>query len=315
MKRAAWLLALALFSAPATASEVAVSATPIEHFGTVTNEIRFGQLEYLGGMTLSGLHSISAIRFLPDNRSFIAVADDGYWIDGSITRDANRRLSGLTDVDVTAMKNAKGVHAGKSGMDAESLTIAGNRLLVGFEGKHRIDSYPLKGHDTATAKPGPDFLIPIYELRRNGSFEALATNADGRTVVIAEQSIDTDGNLFAAIVEGRGKGIFKVVKRQGFDVTDAAYLPDGNLLILERRFSLLAGVAMRIRLIDGDAIRAGAVVDGPVIMQANGGQHHIDNMEGMALLPMADGSLHLILVSDDNASPLQDTIMLEFKLL
>ena len=105
----------------------------------------------------------------------------------------------------------------------------------------------------------------------------------------------------------------KVVKNQEFDVTDAAFLPDGDLLLLERRFSLLGGIGMRIRRIPADTIRAGAVVDGPVIMQASG-LNRIDNMEGLDVIPMPDGSLHLIIISDDNDSVLQQTLMLEFRL-
>ena len=59
--------------------------------------------------------------------------------------------------------------------------------------------------------------------------------------------------------------------------------------------------------------RAGAVVDGPVIMQASG-LNRIDNMEGLDVVPMPDGSLHLIIISDDNDSVLQQTLMLEFRL-
>lgn len=308
----ALLLALALVTTQVSVADVSV--TRIADFASDPSVTRFGQLQFVGGLKLSGLHSLSSIRFLPGGQRFIAVADDGHWVDGEIERSRAGRLSGVTDVTVTPMKNANGVHAQKAAMDAESMTIKGDRILVGFENRHRIDQYPLKGHDSATAKPGPDFLIPVSELRANGSLEALATNADGRTVVITEKSVDADGNLFAAIISGPDKGIFKVVKRQEFDVTDAAFLPDGDLLVLERRFSLLGGIGMRIRRIAADDIHPGAVVDGPVIMQASGA-NRIDNMEGLDVIAMPDGSLHLIIISDDNDSVLQQTLMLEFKLV
>lgn len=274
-----------------------------------------GDVTFVGGLKISGLHSLSSIRFLPDGRRFVAVADDGQWVDGEITRDDRGRLSGIINVTVTPMKNAAGVHAQKSLMDAESMAIVGDRIFVGFEGKHRIDDYPLKGHATTNARPGPDFLIPASELRANGGLEALADNGKGRTVAVAEKSVDKNGNLFAAIISGPGKGVFKVRKSDEFDVTDAAFLPDGDLLLLERRFSLMTGIGMRIRRIEADAIRAGAVVDGPVIMQARGSVNRIDNMEGLDVITMPDGSLHLIIVSDDNDNTLlQETLMLEFAL-
>lgn len=323
MRRTVCLLAvfagLTAASPAVLAASADVMATPIEKFSAESDATTFGQLEYLGGLVLTSANpefqSLSSVRFLPDGRHFIAVADTGQWIDGTIERDADGKLVGLSDVTVNPMKNTDGLHPGKSDMDAESLSIIGDRVLVGFENKHRIDSYPLHGHEDATATRGPAYLIAPHELRANGSFEALATNASGKTVLITEKSIDQDGNLFAAIIEGPRKGIFKVVKRQDFDITDAAFLPDGDLLVLERRFSLMAGVAMRIRRLSGDQIEPGAVVDGPVIMQADGRRYEIDNMEGMDAITMPDGSVHLIIVSDDNNSLFQKTLMLEFRLL
>jgi hypothetical protein len=54
-------------------------------------------------------------------------------------------------------------------------------------------------------------------------------------------------------------------------------------------------------------------VDGKVIFEANS-REQIDNMEGIDVFRAADGTLHLILVSDDNHSILQRSLMLEFRL-
>ena len=98
-----------------------------------------------------------------------------------------------------------------------------------------------------------------------------------------------------------------------FDVTDGAFLPDGDLLLLERRFDLAHGIGMQIRRIAGSDIKPGAVVDGNVIFQA-GPNLQIDNMEGLDVFRAADGTIHLIIVSDDNHSILERNLMLEFRL-
>lgn len=77
---------------------------------------------------------------------------------------------------------------------------------------------------------------------------------------------------------------------------------------------LSVGIGMRIRRIKADTIKPGAVVDGEILIEA-GMSNDIDNMEGMDIIKAADGTLHLILVSDDNHSFLQRNVMLEFKLL
>jgi hypothetical protein len=60
-------------------------------------------------------------------------------------------------------------------------------------------------------------------------------------------------------------------------------------------------------------IKPGAVLDGPVIFEANLGDQ-IDNMEGLAV-HRSDGQTVLTLVSDDNLSPLQRTLLLQFTLV
>jgi hypothetical protein len=85
-------------------------------------------------------------------------------------------------------------------------------------------------------------------------------------------------------------------------------------LILERHFSFLRGVGMRIRRIPLEAVRPGALLDGTVLIQA-GNAHQIDNMEAMAVHKNAAGETIVTLVSDDNFSRLQQTVLLRFALI
>jgi hypothetical protein len=91
-------------------------------------------------------------------------------------------------------------------------------------------------------------------------------------------------------------------------------LPSGDLLILERKFSWLAGVGIRIRRIRLQSVAPGAVVDGPSIFDADLGQE-VDNMEGIDAHVTDDGDTVLTMVSDDNFSLLQRTLLLQFTLV
>jgi hypothetical protein len=70
---------------------------------------------------------------------------------------------------------------------------------------------------------------------------------------------------------------------------------------------------VRIRRIALGAIKPGAVVDGPVLLEADLG-FEIDNMEGLSVHRMPSGEIVLTLVSDDNFSALQRTLLLQFTL-
>ena len=88
----------------------------------------------------------------------------------------------------------------------------------------------------------------------------------------------------------------------------------GDLLLLERRYSPARGIAMRIRRIPLADIKADAVADGRSMIQADLG-YQIDNMEGLGVHRNAQGETILTLISDDNFSPIQRNLLLQFALV
>lgn len=301
---------------------VRVTAKPISQFKPNSNQTTFGPLEFLGGIEFSSddgrVQSLSSIRFRPDGTHFISVLDTGEWLTGQIMRDASGRLSGLSDVAVSPILMRDGRAGSKSASDAEGLALQDGEAFVSFEQQHRVDAYPDPGFETAKPSRNVNFLIPRHELRRNAGIETLVASPAssplaGGLVAIAESSRDAAGNLLAAIVDGPLKGQFTVVRHDPYDATDGAFLPDGDLLLLERRFSFIGGMGMKVRRIKGADIRPGAVVDGEVLIDV-GADHAIDNMEGIDVVAGPDGRSHLIVISDDNGLFLQRNLMLEFRL-
>jgi len=88
---------------------------------------------------------------------------------------------------------------------------------------------------------------------------------------------------------------------------------DRDAVLLERRFSLFGGFGCRLRRIDAAALKAGARVDGPVLYESEP-SHQVDNMEGLAI-HRDGGETVLSLISDNNFSALQRTLLLEFALV
>jgi hypothetical protein len=163
-----------------------------------------------------------------------------------------------------------------------------------------------------------DFLIPARELRGNRGFETVAYSRSegplgGALVIVSEKSLDTAGNIFGAVLDGPKKGVFTVRRSDGFDVSDGTFLPDGDLVLLERSFTMASGLRLRLRRIAEKDIASGALLDGPVLMQADM-SYQIDNMEGIDAWTRADGQVMVSLISDDNHSILQRNLYLEFAL-
>jgi hypothetical protein len=158
--------------------------------------------------------------------------------------------------------------------------------------------------------------IPARELRSNRGFEMIAKSPaggalNGARVTVTEKSLDAKGNVLAAIMDGPGKGMFSVVRSDEFDVSDGDFLPDGDMLLLERRFNMATGIALRIRRIKAADIVKGATVDGEILLEADMG-YQIDNMECLDVWQRADGAVMVSLASDDNHSILQRNLYLEF---
>jgi hypothetical protein len=306
------------------ADSAKIESRQISTFKIGSSETRFGPLEFIGGLVMVSGNRIfgswSSVRVEPDGKHVVGVLDTGHWLTGKLERNADGRLSGLADVDVTAMQDQSG-HSfeGKGRMDAEGLALGKDRVLVSFEGNHRVDVYPRQNFANSAARDTLPIIIPRRELRGNRSLETVAiapaeSALKGSAVIVSEESLDKDGNVFAAILEGPLKGQFTVRRSDDFDPTDGVFLPDGDLLLLERRFNIANGIGMRIRRIAAGEIRPGAVAAGKVLMTADFG-YQIDNMEGIDAFKGEDGSTHILLVSDDNHSILQRNVMLEFRLL
>ncbi|MBO6717347.1 MAG: esterase-like activity of phytase family protein [Rhizobiaceae bacterium] len=328
LEGAALALLLAAFTLPAPAQSSLVEhyeldTRRITQFHIGRDETRFGPFEFVGGMSLAGrghFGALSAIRFLDAGTDFVGVADTGFWFFGEIERDEQLRPVGMTNFRMMPMVDAEGQPIeGKWESDAEGLDISGDTATVSYERDHKILEFALRVDAMGPADATVDFLVPRAELRQNRGFETIArapagSPLSGARIAVTERSIDAQGNIYAAVLEGPHKGVFTVARSGEFDITDGAFLPDGDLLLLERSFSMASGVAMRIRRIQADSIRPGQLADGPVLLEADM-SYQIDNMEGLDVWRRKDGALIVSLVSDDNHSILQRNLYLEFVLV
>jgi hypothetical protein len=306
-------------------SPIDVRVTPITAFLRGSDQTQFGALEFRGGLELVSrddyFGSLSGLDFAPDGTLY-SVADTGFWFSARLVEDAGR-LTGLSDTKFgpLLLQNGK-PGASKIDTDAEGLRIVVKdgvpNALVSFEQTPpTVRFYP--GPDFASATPRkiplPKFLRNI---RPNEGLEAIAvapatSPLAGATVVIAERSLDAARNHRGFILSGPRAGEFSIHRTADYDVSDAAFLPAGDLLILERRFSFSGGFAVRIRRIAGDNIQPNATVDGTVLLEADSG-YRIDNLEGLAVRSGAAGETLLDLVSDNNQNMFQQTILLQFAL-
>jgi hypothetical protein len=301
-----------------------VNARPIASFDPRDRSRgRFGSLEWRSGLVLTssfrGFGGLSGLRLDLKGEKFIALSDKGSWFTGRIVY-SGREMKGLADVEASPMIGPDGRPITARGwFDSESLALDGSLVYVGLERVNQVLRFDFsKGY---TRSRGEVVAMPpaVKKLPYNQGLEALVfvpkgLPLAGTLIAMSERGLDSQGNLVAFLVGGPTPGQFSIRRTNNFDISDAVLLPEGDLLILERKFSWFSGVGIRIRRIPLKSIAPGAVVDGPSIFDADLGQE-IDNMEGIDAHVTPEGDTVLTMVSDDNFSLLQRTLLLQFTLV
>ncbi len=334
MRRAAALASLLLFqisialAQPAAPPDdapwpIKIDTRRITAFSTSEpDRTRFGALEFLGGLVLESddkrLGGLSGLRFLSDDE-FLAVNDRGHWLRARLIFDGKRPV-GIDQAVIAPMLDRNGVplHEGNL-LDTESIALAENGdVLVGVERVHRVMRYDFGKRGFASRARNIDLPAYARDLPRNAGIEGLVyvprdRPLGGTIIAFTERALDKSGNLRAFLVGGPTPGEFAVRRSNDFDITDAALMPGGDVLILERYYSWLGALRMRIRRIPLAAIKPGALLEGSVLIEAGGAQE-IDNMEGIAVQRGASGETLITVISDDNFFGLQRTLLLRFAL-
>jgi hypothetical protein len=306
-------------------AEIIVDAKPIAAFsGRAPDQRRFGMVEYLGGLELKSSYSefggFSAIRVAPDGEHFVSLTDKGWWLTGRIVYKRNQPV-GIAEAVMAPMLGPDGrTLAARGWYDTESLAERDGWLYVGIERVNRIVRFDfarqgvLARAEVVPAPPGISRL-PYNKGLEGLTFAPRNSKLGGALMAFSERGLDANGNLKAFLIGGATPGEFAVKRRDDFDISDSVTLPpSGDVLLLERRFSWFTGIAMRLRRIAISDIAPRALVDGTDLLFADLG-YHIDNMEGLSVHVDANGNTVLTLISDDNFSILQRTVLLQFKLV
>jgi hypothetical protein len=303
---------------------IEVNARPIPSFDTRDRaHVRFGALEYRSGLILTsrfrGFGGLSGWRLDAKGEQFLSISDKGTWFTGRIVYKG-REMTGLADVEAAPMLGADGKPiTARRWFDTEAIALDGTLVYVALERVNQILRFDFsKGGTRSLGQPIP---VPpaMRKLPYNKGLESLVVVPKGlplagTLIAISERGLDSDGNIIGFLIGGPQPGDFAVRRSNNFDISDAVVLRGGDLLILERKFSWLSGVGIRIRRIPLKSIVRGATVDGPAIFEADLG-HEVDNMEGIDAHVTPEGDTVLTMVSDDNFSMIQRTLLLQFTLM
>ena len=273
---------------------------------------RVGDLIFLEAWELGSDNSdfggISALTALPGNR-FIGVSDAGTLIGFGLTRDDR-----IDRPFIAPLPESHGPDKNFEDRDTEGIAFdtASGHFWVSYEAKHAIRRFS-RSFSRMNGLVRPE---QMQGWPSNKGAETIVRLNDGRFVVIAE-TFEPDFHpalLFSGdpVEKGTITSRFSYRPPTGYRVTDATMMPDGRLLVLNRSISFPNGFSAKLAVLEADEIKAGNTASGKVIASLSA-PLLIDNMEGVAIT--RDGKETIIwLISDDNFSIWQRTLLMKFRL-
>jgi len=304
-----------------------------------------GSLAFVAGFHLTSsdkrFGGLSGIDVREDG-GLLAVSDTGdfVWIDLAADGVTPKALR------VAGMLDAKGAApARKSDADAEGLALHGDIALVSFEGNHRILAYDL-GACGAAARGAPVASKPSgsltsaftragLEVSNNQGPEGLAITADWMLIAGVETKLGASSPVSARAIEAApefnlaiGKSAPELVGLDALPADDET----GDILLysLHRSSNALSSNVITVvetvleATLDQSKLSAGVAseidersrkrypVASSRVLAAMNVFVTIDNYEGIAAQRLPDGRVRLFLVSDDNFSQSQRTLLMVY---
>jgi len=272
---------------------------------------RIGALAPVGAVSLSSNHrTLGGFSALALHRGHAILLTDG----GLLVRF---RIAGGRVQMLPGASLEEGPESGwnRASRDTEALAVdpASGRLWIGYERINAIWRYTPDGRHAESAAYPP----LMRDWGSNTGPESLTRLADGRFLALREGSMKRSGARAALLFAGDPSfhdtpvAPLRYLPPPGYAPSDAATLPNGDVLVLNRRWRPpLRFDALLVRLRAAD-IRPGALLHGPVVARL-GGLLGGENVEGLAV-SRERGETMIWMVTDNDEWSWRRTILAKFR--
>ena len=142
----------------------------------------------------------------------------------------------------------------------------------------------------------------------NAGLEALAVWPDGTLIALSEGGRSAPGAAAGVTLEDGVASPFGYALGDGFSPVGAATAA-GRVYVLERAVSVLGGWRSRLTVSPVEAMPINGTLEGEAILTISASPLG-ENYEGVALLKREGEGRLILLVADDNQSPLQRSLLL-----
>ena len=325
-RRWASIAFVALLGQPAAAIDVTVTAAQITRFKGIELDQQVDKLIFRGGLTLQAqddmFGGLSSITTTGPNQDIAFITDRGQFVSAKLAYDGSDRLLSLIGVTMDPIQNSKGASLPRQyardaeGMDTVYRDGVPVAVRVSFENLTRVADFAIT--DARPGGPAREIAIPdwLTDLRSNKSLESIciappSSPIAGSTLLLTEEALDEGGNHRGYFLGNADKGPVTYTNSPVVNPSDCAFLPNGDLLVLERGVALFSFV-MNLRRVPAAEVRPGNLMTGELLLSAEGGE--IDNMESLMVHVTPAGETRILIGSDNNFNDWQRHMLLEFAL-
>lgn len=270
---------------------------------------------------------LSGMVLLDGGRRVLAVTDNALFVLFELERDAAGHVIGVGPARIIPMASATGdAFAAGFGDSEEIQLLSSGDILVSFEHEHRLSTFgPVTAFLASPSTTEPGALIPkevpfraplgLSHAPKNGGLEAMLALDGGGVFAAREKPSDHTGQHPAWLwPAGEGPIVDLVYRAEGgFQPTAFAPLKSGTAIGLERRYTMMDGIAARLVRFDVPTAGAAGVVRSVELGRFGAGQP-CDNFEAMATERRSDGGHWVFLLADDNFNPTQHGYFLQLSL-
>ncbi|MGH7824664.1 MAG: esterase-like activity of phytase family protein [Candidatus Binatia bacterium] len=312
--------ALLLFVVSCTgliANSRVVELVPIALDSRNPEQKHFGKLILMSAFQLKSgddrFGGLSGLAFGPDNKLY-AVSDKGRWLSARMVFHPDGSLVDLADWEIKPLVAPDKTRVAGVLTDSEALArTPDGSFIVAFEQAHRLWRYPPPPANFTSPPVSVPLPPEVTNAPNNGGLEGVAVLPDGRILALTEEFQNADGSFKGWLIDNGRFAELSYTPSGGFRVSDCVALRSGDVIVLERSYTLFGTLRARLKFISRDSIRPGAELNGEEILRLDP-PLAVDNFEGVAVQEDPLKGTMIYLVSDDNFHPLQRTLLLQFRL-
>lgn len=309
-----------LIASALIASSAAADTKPISLHPGLGDQDRVGRLVWRGGIEMNftdpNFGGISAMEVDRAGRTLTALTDRGYRAELFLEYDLAGNLSAAKLEALEPVSGAVGRSIGdERNSDIEAIArMPDGGWIVAFERNHRLLHFPAS---FAPLRASPRLLITppgLERARSNRGIEAASETADKKILLIAEDLATSRAFTFAWLGNGAEWTPMSYTLFPPYKPTGAALLPNGDIVVVERRFTRPGDVGSRIARIPRRGLRVGAPIQTREIARLET-PFVTENFEAITARMAGRGQTLIYIASDNNFSDDQRNLLLMFEIL